>query len=245
MTIPTTVQRIPAGARNHPARLKSATASHTLARRSIHADDETHADHAPPLSFDDDANPRDGHAHRADDAAHDCGPRSLHAATPASEIHRAGRETFRASFADHPASLLIDAAASRSDPFSARSRAASIATKGGLPPALAASRPLHACTARSRRASPATVAPRLPPALVARSARCHTRPPSPRHAPCTRAPQNPAVRAGNGRAAAPARASGAVHRERPARPCRRVGKCDAIRTLPPSPRHAPCTLVPR
>ncbi len=110
----------------------------------------------------------------------------------------------------------------------------------GLPPALAASRPLHACTARSRRASPATVAPRLPPALVARSARMPTRPPSPRHAPCTRAPQNPAVRAGNGRAAAPARACGEVRRECDRRPSPRVGECVPRATLPPSPRHVRC-----
>lgn len=96
----------------------------------------------------------------------------------------------------------------------------------------------HATAGRDRRAS--FHAPRC-----SRTRSTRPRPPSPRHAPCTRAPQNPAVRAGNGRAAAPARASGGVHRERPAHPSRRVGKCDAIRTLPPSPRHAPCKLAPR
>ena len=164
--IPTTVQRIPAGARNHPARLKSATASHTLARRSIHAADEPHADHAPPLLSDNAASPRDGRAHRADDATNDYGPRSLRAATPATEIHRAGRETFRAPFADHPASLLIDAEASRSDPFAARSRPASIASERRTPTRPRRVTPL----ARAHRKTPpcalATVAPRLPPTPV-------------------------------------------------------------------------------
>jgi hypothetical protein len=71
------------------------------------------------------------------------------------------------------------------------------------------------------------------------------RPPSPRHARCMRAPQNAAVRAGNGRAAAPARACGSVRRERRRRPTSRVGKCVARATLPPSPRHARCVRAPR
>ena len=87
---------------NHATRLKSATALITLACRSIHVDDATQANHAPPLLSDDAANPRAGPAHRADDSTRDFGPRSLHAATSATEIHRARLENLRASFTDHP-----------------------------------------------------------------------------------------------------------------------------------------------
>ena len=202
-------------------------------------------DHAPPLSFDDDANPRDGPAHRADDATNDYGPRSLRAATPATEIHRAGRETFRASFADHPASLLIDAAASRSDPFAARSRPASIASERRTPtrprrvtPLARLHRKKPPCIARNgRAAAPARArgafcADANPPALAA-SRPLHARTAKPRRARWQR----------SRRGSRPRQWGSASRALRP--PIRRVGKCVAIRTLPTSPRHAPCTLVPR